>query len=410
MTKKLYPEESVQAIADAIRSKNGSSETYKIGQMAEAINNIPTGGGMSAEVKQINFIDYDGTIVDSYTSAEWSSVSALPSNPTHDGLLAQGWNWTKAQIDAQLTAMPDAPVWIGQMYITASGDTEIDISFDNSIRLSPYLRIAVNGEITIDWGDGSMPSVVAGTSLKTPQNTQHVYSHHGMYTIKIHVVSGAFAFYGDSNATLLNRNSNSININRPYSIAVKAIRIGANASIGSYSFNYCTCLNSITIPDYITSIGDHAFYYCQKLASITIPSGITNITTYMLSNLNFLTSISIPIGVTNIEERGFENFQSLESITMPINLTNIGKFSLSGDRALASITIPSSVTDIVNNAFGSCYGMEEYHFKRAEPPTVGTNIFYNNQQDFVIYVPSASLSAYQSASGWSSYASQMVGE
>lgn len=44
---KLYPEESVQAIASAIRDKNGSSDTYTIGQMSQAIEDIPTGGGGS---------------------------------------------------------------------------------------------------------------------------------------------------------------------------------------------------------------------------------------------------------------------------------------------------------------------------------------------------------------------------
>lgn len=37
MTKKLYEESAVQAIAAAIRAKNGGSETYKIGEMATAI-------------------------------------------------------------------------------------------------------------------------------------------------------------------------------------------------------------------------------------------------------------------------------------------------------------------------------------------------------------------------------------
>lgn len=37
MAKKLYEEASVQAIADAIRAKNGTTTKYKIGEMANAI-------------------------------------------------------------------------------------------------------------------------------------------------------------------------------------------------------------------------------------------------------------------------------------------------------------------------------------------------------------------------------------
>lgn len=43
MAKKLYEEASVQAIANAIREKNGEASTYKIGEMAAAIAAITTG-------------------------------------------------------------------------------------------------------------------------------------------------------------------------------------------------------------------------------------------------------------------------------------------------------------------------------------------------------------------------------
>ena len=43
MAKKLYEESSVQNIANAIRKKNGSTSTYTIGEMSEAISNL-TGG------------------------------------------------------------------------------------------------------------------------------------------------------------------------------------------------------------------------------------------------------------------------------------------------------------------------------------------------------------------------------
>ena len=41
MAKKLYEESSVQAIANAIREKNGGTDTYKIGAMAAAIKALP---------------------------------------------------------------------------------------------------------------------------------------------------------------------------------------------------------------------------------------------------------------------------------------------------------------------------------------------------------------------------------
>lgn len=45
MTLKLYPEQDIQDIASAIRTKNGSSDLYTVGEMAQAIEDIPSGGG-----------------------------------------------------------------------------------------------------------------------------------------------------------------------------------------------------------------------------------------------------------------------------------------------------------------------------------------------------------------------------
>lgn len=44
--------------------------------------------------KDVNFIDYDGQLLYSYTADEFAELTELPPNPTNDGLTAQGWNWT----------------------------------------------------------------------------------------------------------------------------------------------------------------------------------------------------------------------------------------------------------------------------------------------------------------------------
>ena len=45
MAKKLYEESNIRAIAEAIRAKNGKTETYTTAQMAGAIADITAGGG-----------------------------------------------------------------------------------------------------------------------------------------------------------------------------------------------------------------------------------------------------------------------------------------------------------------------------------------------------------------------------
>lgn len=416
-----------------------------------------SGGGGEVTPKQINFIDYDGTVLHSYTSTEWANVTALPSNPTHTGLTAQGWNWSKNQIDAQLTAVPTGDIWIGQMYVTASGDTEIDVEFVDSSRSSPYFRCAVNGSISISWGDNTPAGTVTGSSLSSAVDTYHNYASAGNYTITIHVVSGSFAFFGTTNYSVLHNYASSADKNRVYSSCVKSVRLGNNASIKDYAFRNCSSLALITIPSAVGEIGISAFSNCYALASITIPSGVSSVNDTAFTECDSLKNISIPSSITSVSLSAFSSCRSLKSIGLPggitaigsnflyqtynltsvvfpnniqsiqnsacgycygllsviisEGITSIGSSAFSSCYAIPSLTIPSTVTDIGNSAFSNCYGVKEYHFKPTTPPTLGgSSVFSNIASDCIIYVPSASLNDYQTANYWSAQASKMQGE
>lgn len=88
----------LEDIADAINAKTGEAAAMTPGEMADAISSI-SGGRSSVPSKDVNFIDYDGTVVYSYTAAEFAELTAMPDNPSHDGLTSQGWNWSLS--DAQ---------------------------------------------------------------------------------------------------------------------------------------------------------------------------------------------------------------------------------------------------------------------------------------------------------------------
>ena len=51
-------------------------------------------------------------------------------------------------------------------------------------------------------------------------------------------------------------------------------------SIGSYAFNRCSGLTSVTIGNSVTSIGYWAFKGCSGLTSVTIPNSVTSISKY----------------------------------------------------------------------------------------------------------------------------------
>lgn len=62
MARVLINESNLQNIANAIRGKNGSSDTYTPSQMASAISAIPTGGSVTAEIVTVT-VDADKTSV-----------------------------------------------------------------------------------------------------------------------------------------------------------------------------------------------------------------------------------------------------------------------------------------------------------------------------------------------------------
>jgi len=98
MSNYIVTDTELTSIANAVRTKSGSNSSlqFPTGFVSE-IQSISTGATEVAE-KDVNFIDYDGTILYSYTAQEAQALEALPANPTHAGLTAQGWNWTLAQI------------------------------------------------------------------------------------------------------------------------------------------------------------------------------------------------------------------------------------------------------------------------------------------------------------------------
>ena len=136
-------------------------------EYGDFVDSIPTGGGGGAvEEKDVNFYDYDGTLLYSYTKTDFLALTEMPENPTHTGLTAQGWNWDLT--DAKTYVTDYGILDVGQVYTTASGLSEFDIELNAVTGLSVTLNM--NG--TKNWGDGTSDTT-----------TSHTYANAGKYTI-----------------------------------------------------------------------------------------------------------------------------------------------------------------------------------------------------------------------------------
>ena len=342
------------------------------------ISMFPIGGRDSSSVansKEVNFLDYDRTILYSYTAAEFAALSSMPANPTRDGLTAQGWNWSFANAKAYVAKYGNLN--IGQMYVTDDGKTRIYIHLEEG-RTSPVLGVCPNGTVDIDWGDGTTHDTLTGSSTSTAVYTSaHSYAAPGDYVIQL-TVTGSMGF---SRECLLVYSYILDNRNYVYKNAIQKVELGSGfTSIGDYAFYKCSSLSSITIPDSVTSIGNQAFGECYCLSSITIPDG-----------------------VTSIGNQAFGLCVTLSSIIIPNSVTSIGDYAFYSCYSLLSVTIPNSVTSIGERAFYNCCGLAHIYFLPTTPPSVSnSNAFSNLSVDCVIHVPVGSLSAYTSATNYPS--------
>lgn len=302
--------------------------------------------------KQVFFIDYDGTVLYSYSASYANNMTELPPNPTHTGLVSQGWNWTLAQIKAQLTSIPNGPVWVGQLYTTSSGATEIDVEITENTK-NPWFRFTINRLHVIDWGDGTTQNVT-GSSLTASAAVMHTYSSAGQYTIKLSPYYSSnceHSFYTNGAYDRLFRISKNGNTSSTsYAACVKAIRLGSGCvSIGPWGFSDCTSLEYITVSQSVTSFaGNDIFDNCSSLKSLTIPNGITAINSNSASYYSYC----------------FNGCTSLKNVSLPSTIETIGGYAFLNCSSLKSITFSSlvSVLGIYQNCFEKCASLEEVHF------------------------------------------------
>ena len=289
--------------------------------------------------KDVNFYDYDGTLLYSYTAQEFLALTELPAMPTHTGLTVN-WNWSLSNAKTYVTDWGKLDIGI-YAYITNVRKITLDIPKDN---FSFYVNIGsyTTGTPTIDWGDGTSDTVTASSS------TPHTYTTKGIYTMTLtncsfYAETMKYYCLGINDGTAVSNMPRYITSQQQMLIDCIIGAVGDSLMSSGYSLGGCRRLQTITtrasyhMNNTISSCESLKFFcgasgwlsgsapYCYGLVRVSLPSSVTIISNSAFYNCYSLKSINIPSGVTSIGESAFSGCTGLQTITI-----NAAEGSISG--------------------------------------------------------------------------------
>ena len=183
--------------------------------------------------------------------------------------------------------------------------------------------------------------------------------------------------------------------------------------ISGSAFSNCSKLINFKFPDSINTIGDVAFYGAGISLELNLPN-LSSLGNYGVFNKTHITKI-INLGkITHTGASGgnywngtFANCEFLKEVVLPETLTSITEGAFYNCVNLLKIDIASSVTNISNYVLQACSSLESIICRAIVPPSLGSTGAFASTNNCPIYVPDESVTAYQEATNWSSYADRI---
>jgi len=117
---------------------------------------------------------------------------------------------------------------------------------------------------------------------------------------------------------------------------------------------------------------------------------------------NDITSVSFPEGITTIGAYAFVNCDNaaFTTVTIPEGVTALGVNAFYNCDGIQEITIPSTVTTIEVGAIYDCKAVNSITSYIASPTNLHGYAIYGYKNTCTLYVPYASIAAYQAADCW----------
>jgi hypothetical protein len=392
---------------------------------------VPSSAPPSTGDFLVRFFDIDGTIL----KEEWVDTgldATAPTDPDYDPtyLTFDGWNNDFTNIQHDLD--------VGAIYDTIDGKTYLFLRITNTTGLQPTLAFnkADTNTLTIDWGDTTSDTTSSNGNINITKTT--AYSAIGDYIVTLdclgiyssRITVGLFnssipyansllkAYMGVNMRTFTGCFLNCINMN--------VVSVNKDITSGFNNFAQNSGIVHINLPTGLTSV-ENSFISCRKLITISLNelcvnisaafngcsslekvviNNITNIgTTNTFNGCSSLRKISIPNSINSLGTFIFQNCTGLQTMLISNTLTSLGSSSIRNCNNLVELEFPNTLTSIAANSLQDNLSILEYTFLSTTPPTLANiNAFTNINAACKIYVPDASVAAYQAATNWVTYA------
>ncbi len=183
-------------------------------------------------------------------------------------------------------------------------------------------------------------------------------------------------------------------------------------SIGSRAFAECFGLTSIVVedgnPNYDSRGNCNALIETSTNRLLTgcmntvIPDNVVEIANSAFLDVD-MNSITIPNSVTTIGNSAFWRNTSLTSVVIPNSVTSIGSEAFNICMAMTTVTLGSGITTIGSYAFYNCNSLKDVYCYAVNVPSAKSNTFDINLENVTLHVPAASLEAYKAADPWSRF-------
>lgn len=393
MATRVIDDTKLNNIAVAIQSKDSGGQ-MTVDEMPTRIENLST---PLIEDKDVSFIDYDGTILYSYSLDEVQQLNELPPLPVKDDFIYQEWNWTLADIKA----------YNSEMYIMAigypkDGKTRIVFEFEDGDDLEVPMRFVARGEkLQINWGDGNIEDLSIAPNAQSYADTTHQYASSGKYIVSVDYFGNYYyscSGIGHNKEIIKSKNVKQIN---------EGLHLSGHISLTGF-FNLEKC--SMIYSEGLTIIPGYGFKACFSLKAIGFPSNIEKFDNDMVlrdnRSLEYISYNKSFLGSGTKNTLGGLTGSCIKKLQIPSGIYRIGDLCMI---PIQRIRIPQNVKEINRNTFDNCYvlfviDLTDFDDPNGIPALLGA--LGNQVSKITIHevLNQTMYEAFISATNWSTYA------